>query len=419
MKQGAPTPSFQSLYLQYIQNVNTFQYFLTLNTLAYISDFESFGAVIRARAFFIGTRMDSENGIAGISVDSLKIRIPIEKVEILDSLLSVENLILVNADTGEQVDAEGYDLEFRRRAKTIKESGITTRFAIEKQQTAYKTTVEYLVILFNSKLLRERYFEGITDENIDLIYEYLVEYKIASFSFTDFLSAECTDVDFKKDINYESDFSTLTKTLYGQTIESRNSGKGANRFNKKTNQGIQFSKRETTQFKTNPYLKIYHKGVELEYNSTEFRDLYLPGIDCTNRVRIEATVKNKKHFRALFGKAFNTELQSVLMLSSEQKELIFRVAAKAHLQPLIRKSRIATGMKPNTAIHLSALNIIMQKGISFELARDALIDNVQGESQRSRKRTELTNLYYDYIKGSEVDETTKEIQEFFSIIGMV
>lgn len=363
--------------------------------------------------------MDLGNSIGVISNDSLKIRIPIEKVEILDFLLSTENLILVNADTGEQIDAEGYDLEFKRRAKTIKENGITTRFAIEKQQTAFKTTAEYLVILFNSKLLRERYFEGITDENIDLIYEYLIGYKVASFSFTDFLSAECTDVDFKKDINYESDFSTLTKTLYGQTIESRNSGKGANRFNKKTNQGIQFSKRETTQFKTNPYLKIYHKGVELEYNSTEFRDLYLPGIDCTNRVRIEATVKNKKHFRALFGKAFNTELQSVLMLSSEQKELIFRVAAKAHLQPLIRKSRIATGMKPNTAIHLSALNIIMQKGISFELARDALIDNVQGESQRSRKRTELTNLYYDYIKGSEVDETTKEIQEFFSIIGMV
>ena len=385
-----------------------------------IVDFEGFGAVTRIRAFFIGTRMDMENGISGISVDSLKIRIPIEKVKILDSLLSTENWILVNADTGEQADFEGYDLEFKRRAKTIKENGITTRFAIEKQQIGFKTgvTVEYLVILFNSKLLKERYFEGITDENIDLIYEYLVEYKVAFFSFIDFLSAECTDVDFKKDINYESDFSALTKTLYGQTKESRDSGKGAYRLNRKNNQGIQFSRRETTQFKTNPYLKIYHKGVELEYNSTEFRDLYLADINCHNRIRIEATVKNKRHFRALFGKAFSTGLQSVLMLSVDQREEIFKVAANAHLQPLIKKSKVNTGMKPNTTVILNALNIIMEKGISFELARDALISDIQGESQRSRKKTELTGLYYTHIKGSEIDETTKEIQEFFDTVGM-
>jgi len=377
--------------------------------------------------------MNLENGISGTSIDSFKIRIPINKVEILSNELSgkrsfyngdtgeeIENLKVFDESSNEWVSVNDYESEFKKRSREIREDGITTRFAIEKQQIGFKTsiTAEYLVILFNSKLLRERYFEGITEENIDLIYECLVAYKIASFSFTDFLSAECTDVDFKKDINYESDFSILTKTLYGQTRESRDTGKGAWRKNGKENQGIQFSRRETTQFKTNPYLKIYHKGVELEYNSTEFRDLYLPDIDCSNRIRIEATVKNKKHFRALFGKAFNTELQSVLMLSNEQKELIFQVAAKAHLQPLVRKSKVDSGMTPTKIMLLSALNIIMDKGISFELAKDCMVGGIGDESQRSKKKAYLTNLYYGHIKGSEIDETTKEIQEFFNIVGM-
>lgn len=359
--------------------------------------------------------------VSGISVDSLKIRIPIERVKIIDRLLSTQNIIVINGDTGEEIDIEGYDSEFKIRARKIQENGIKTRFAIEKQQTSFKTTAEYLVILFNAKLLKERYFEGITSANIDLIYERLIEYKIASFSFSAFLAGECTDVDFKKDITYKSDFIKLIDALYGQTIESRDSGKGARTFKEKKNKGIQFANRNTTKFIRNPYLKVYHKGIEFEYHSVEFMNAYFPvnNYGREYKVRIETTVKNKDHFRALFGQDVSTELKSILMLSTEQKEKIFKVAANSHFRPLLKQQKTITGKKPNDIFILRLINMHMENGLSFEFIKNILLNDISDRHVKSRKKTDLDNLYSEFIKGTKEDKTTKEIQQFFDALGMI
>tara|TARA_Y100000310_G_scaffold44224_1_gene41298 strand:+ start:924 stop:2051 length:1128 start_codon:yes stop_codon:yes gene_type:complete len=375
--------------------------------------------------------MDLENGIGGISIDSLKIRIPIVKVKLISEKISGK-FSYCNGETGEEIKEvmvydeslrewipiENYETEFKKRSTRKKENGISTYFAIEKQHITFESAAEFLVILFNSKLLKGRYFEGITAKNIKLVYKCLIGYQVVSFPFADFLNAECTDVDFKKDIIYKSDFNRLMKKLYTQTIESRAFGKGGKPFNNKKNQGIQFSKRETTQFKTNPYFKIYHKEIEFKYNSTEFRNTYFDDNDCKNRVRVETTVKNKRHFRALF-KDPDTTLKRLLNFTPEEKELIFKTASKAHLQPLLKKVKLFPKMKANSLMLLNALNVIIEKGISFELARDTLINGIVNDSQRSKKRKELNELYYEFIQGNEIDEIAKDIEKFFDVIGMV
>lgn len=375
--------------------------------------------------------MDLENGIGGISIDSLKIRIPIEKVKLISEKISgkfsycngetgeeIKEVIVYDESLREWIPIENYETEFKKRSTRKKENGISTYFAIEKQHITFESAAEFLVILFNSKLLKGRYFEGITAKNIKLVYKCLIGYQVVSFPFADFLNAECTDVDFKKDIIYKSDFNRLMKKLYTQTIESRAFGKGGKPFNNKKNQGIQFSKRETTQFKTNPYFKIYHKEIEFKYNSTEFRNTYFDDNDCKNRVRIETTVKNKRHFRALF-KDPDTTLKRLLNFTPEEKELIFKTASKAHLQPLLKKVKLFPKMKANSLMLLNALNVIIEKGISFELARDTLINGIVNDSQRSKKRKELNELYYEFIQGNEIDEIAKDIEKFFDVIGMV
>ena len=374
--------------------------------------------------------MNLENGIGGISIDSLKIRIPIEKVKLISERISgkfsycngetgeeIKNLRVYDESLCEWIPIENYETEFKKRSSKKEENGISTYFAIEKQHMTFESAVEFLVILFNSKLLKGRYFEGITAKNIKLVYKCLIGYKVVSFSFIDFLNAECTDVDFKKDIIYKSDFDILTKKLYAQTIESRDFGKGAKRFNKKNNQGIQFSRRETTQFKTNPYFKIYHKETEFKYKSIEFRDTYFDGNDCKDRVRIETTVKNKAHFRKLF-KDSDTTLKRLLKLTQEEKELIFKTASKAHLQPLLTEVNKFPKMKANSLMLLNLLNVIIEKGISFELAKEAAMNGIENSSQRSKKGKELNELYYNFIQGSEKDEIAKDIKKFFDIIGM-
>ena len=159
--------------------------------------------------------MELENGVSGTSIDSFKIRIPINKVKVLDGSLRERNLIVLDNDTGEEVDSGPYEEFFKKRARSFRENGITTHFAIQRQQVGFKggETVEYFVALINAKLLKEQYFEGITPQTLGLIYERLLEYGVADFSYTDFLLGEVTDCDFKFDLDYAENFLELIQCL--------------------------------------------------------------------------------------------------------------------------------------------------------------------------------------------------------------
>lgn len=358
-----------------------------------------------------------ENG--NIAVDSLKLRIPILRVKVIDSLFALEHFIITDKQTGETFDSQETEFEFKKHCKTIEESGIKTRYAVEKQQTSFNTTEEFLIILLNAKILKEAYFQGITFSNIADIHKSLIGHNIVDFPIDYLLQAEVTDCDFKRDIIFQGDYMKMFKVLYMQTRETRQSERGARLFDQKGNQGIQWSKRETTQFKRSPYLKLYHKETELSNRSFAFKEAFLASKDCKNRIRIEATVKNKKHFRALFGENFDTSLNNVLRLSNDQKEKIIQTAVKAHIQPIAKKCEVPKTMKDADIILYNAVSFIMEKGLSFELVKDLLIHGIESRSQVSKKKKQLDSLYSRFIQGTRPDAETKEMQTIFQALGLL
>ena len=217
-------------------------------------------------------------------LDSFKIRIPMSKCKVLDEGLT-GNLIIVNDKTGLVLDRI-----FKKNAFPINDGGINIYFAIEEQTTSNQTRKSFLTMLLTTKLLKERYFEGITENNIKLVYEAVINYGIVSFTYNTFLNGELTDVDFKKDMS-TADMDSIIKGCYSLTKENHKMAEVCRTFNKKDNKGIQWSKRDTTEVMKKPFVKIYHKGLDLTRSkSNEFYKNYILGTPAENEADNRARV---------------------------------------------------------------------------------------------------------------------------------
>lgn len=331
-------------------------------------------------------------------IDSFKIRIPLALVDIIDDRINTTWLKV--ADDGEVLE------EGKENKKLYEEDGIKTRFGIEAQRDHEGRVYDYLTILINSKTLKSQYFDGITDDNIDLVYEYLMSLKCVEFSLTTFLKGECTDVDYKQDGRTDIDTYNRAKRQYASSTKlSKYKDDGIRTFNKKDNSGVQWSDRRTKKYMTNPYLKFYHKEIELTFNSSVFYKKYLNPRDAKDRVRMETTVKNKTHFRRLG--IDNTSLSSLLSLTNDQRLHIMRKAMSAHLEPRIHEIKNHSEMKPNQRLIYNAVVSMMMSGKTYQLVRDQLLSNFEDKVAKSRKASELDELHRVWIKGADVEQETE------------
>jgi len=334
------------------------------------------------------------NNLGQISIDSLKIRIPLNQIKIIDPSLN-SRWLLVNEKTGD-VD-ENY---FKENSFKVSSEGISIRYAIEKQQTASQVIQPFLIILLPAKILCNRYFEGFTAINIETVYNTLIGHKVVKFSLKSFLNAECTDVDFKKDVLIDLDtYTSAIKKITDLARSSKKKGEGYKLRNTSDNKGIEFSDRRTTAYKSNPFIKIYHKEVELINNSELFARKYLQEIDIKNVVRVECTVKNKAHFRYLG--IDDTKLYSLLKLSVERKEMILNSTLSKHLEPRVNEIINKAEIKPSDRILYNFIISLMESGFSFQTVRDVIaISGIDCKVTRHRKRKELNYIYDSYIEST-------------------
>ena len=345
-----------------------------------------------------------------IGVDSLKIRLPLNQVNVLNPSLE-GSWYLVNDLTAE-IDPSVY----KERSLTFKEDGITTRFAIEKQQTKDGFTDEFLTILVNSKLLKGKYFQAITKDTIEDVYRGLVAHNVIGLDFDTFYElSEVTDVDIKKD-------AIVPSHIYEQCINecrniskpSKNKNKGYRYFNKKNNKGIEWSERKSTSFKNNPYLKIYHKETELKHNSNEFAEKYLNQIDYDDLVRIETTLKNAKHFRHVGIK--DNKLKTVLELSQDKLQSVMSEALKSHLEPRIKQIKDDNKLTPTELIFYGSMMLCAKNGVSYESYKRNVLSLIDSKVERSRKRGVLDNIYKSFVEGTKEDKSSQEKDVFWELL---
>lgn len=237
-----------------------------------------------------------------ISIDSLKLRIPIQKVEIIEPALKGNWIkAVISVDTGEIIEDPE---KFKTKAFGVEKKGIKTKYLCQKISNG-RTVEDFLCILFNSKLLKGRYLEGITAENVGIVHDELIKQNVISVSFEDFLNGICTDIDFKADyeLGENVSFDDILTKLDNMTLKTSDREKGNRIFRQKGNYGIEWSKRQFSS-NSNPYVKIYHKSKELLHNSNIFYNEYIGSV-VENLIRVEWTLKGKKH-----AESFNLQKES-------------------------------------------------------------------------------------------------------------
>jgi len=348
-----------------------------------------------------------------ISMDSCKVRIPLEQVKVLnDSLLSHWIPMEVNEETGEMREAIGAD--FKNKAYYHNRDGISTRFAIEKQVTADQSIKEFLTIGINAKMLKQEYFKGITSNNLDKVHSYLMSLKIASFSFSAFKSAECTDVDYKKDFLCEN-IDELTLKLQILTIPTKKKGEGHERYARHDNKGIEWSSRKGTAITRAPFMKVYSKELDLKHNSTEFHSNHLQGQSIEYLTRVEFTIKNKKHFRIY--EVNNTSLQALTNISQSTLNKMLQNSITKHIERAIRPRKEEEGVTPKEQEIINLIHLLQANRVGLNEAKRGLFYNLKRKT-RARREKFFEDVWMKYFSKLPQSQQVNQVENWLSEVGV-
>jgi len=261
-----------------------------------------------------------------------------------------------------------------------------------------------------SKVLCNQYFEGIQESTVSILHERLMAMNVAEFSLDTFLSGFATDVDFKRDCIRGNEAEEQIKGLYYNSIRPE----GSRIFTKPDNFGCQLSFRECVDAIKSPFFKIYDKGRALVYKDYMFNDTYLREIDISGIYRTEVTLKNRRHFKYLFGDSPNgTQLGNLIRMPQSEKERIFDHAMKKYgLMGCSRaKKTTREEMSPDDKIKIHLLKELRRVGYPKDKAMEAYLGGFSSERQRSIQSKKFSALWR--ILEGEKEVSTLYSYEFF------
>lgn len=354
------------------------------------------------------------------AVDSLKVRIPAECVNIKCPELEDSQIIKVNSTTGRIIGTAGIN----QTNYTYPHTGVEVSYKHEAMNVGGRRPERFISIGIHSKMLGERYLQGINSKSVHQLHNELKQHGIIDVdALSLFDKSSCTDVDIKRDEiltpkALKAQIGDLKKSVFSKRKHL------VKTFRKADNLGIQFSERSTTSFKTAPFLKIYHKGIELMQESNLFASKHLGEVNYKDITRIETTIKNRKHFRWLYGDEFNPTLGNVVSLTKEQQHEALNSAKAVYFDvDHINSQRKAMtdqvgNLKGIDRMLFAFLENYIQNGKTIDEAiQMAVLTMYQGEDQvarnyRSRYKKKLYDLY-DLIQAENKGEYCPILDLFF------
>ncbi len=134
------------------------------------------------------------NTLDTIEIDSLKLRIPYDQVEVIDYKLW-DTLSSHWESTGEINETK-----IPNQVSTTKEDEFgnhtySYKWAIVSQTLERGRTNKFIRIHLNSKALHQHYFKGISKHTVKLLYKQLMSERKVYFSFETFLKADYANID--------------------------------------------------------------------------------------------------------------------------------------------------------------------------------------------------------------------------------
>ena len=332
--------------------------------------------------------------------DSFSLKLHFNDCNILDSRLTSATSYVYH-DTGYISD----DI-MPPKPIIISSNGITIRISlfempIFNNETKEKIQTKFIVLTVSSKLLKTNYFDGINVNNIEVLYNEFINLKIFFCSLDTFLNGYISDIDicFNRFSNSQFVFIDALTQLQNSTEIKQ---KFTRLINEPTNKGLSFSTRQSAT-PSLPFIKIYHKELELLHKSYEFYSNYLSDyqFSINNLTRFEATIKNYKHKERLVKyNIFPNNFQSLKQyLDIPQINLynfiIFSLNSYIKL-PIVRKKPIS--LNPTDHIIFEFIQNQIIKGFTLEQLLSVSLtfksENQATQSvQRSRIRQKIKKIY--------------------------
>jgi hypothetical protein len=269
----------------------------------------------------------------------------------------------------------------------------------------------YLYIAIHSKMLEARYFEGITQNNIKVIYDEIMRQGVVSFTYEHFLKKSfCTDVDFKRDfycpqpeyhkhLNQLMSLTPARKDMYGC---------------KKYKAGRNWNGRATNDPSAHPNFKFYDKDMELmDKDSYKFKEQYIQQ-DTDNLKRLEFTLKSEAHIKRLG--IHDTSLFTLLNLTQKQKEdILEQIVNKCinlNFSIINDDADDEKGITPIQQILLNSLKVAMRNTHTLQDAMNSLTTGLSTKNKYKYFK-KYNDLYEKYL--FETNDDYERIQNNFKL----
>lgn len=331
-------------------------------------------------------------------IDSLSLKIPLDQVTVLDERLTSETAIYY-----ESLDAVDSELQPPKPIVLVKD-GMTVRFSlveipIYSAKTRQKEQQKFINLTVSAKLLKESYFEGINSFNINKLYDTFLSFGVFQCRLKTFLDGMVSDIDIA--INrYCPSPAIFTDILSSLVTQSGVKAKHLKLFKESTNIGLNFNKRSFAK-PSLPFIKFYHKELELKHKSIEFYETFLTDFkdDIKNLTRVEATIKNYDHKRRLekynILPKFKT-LEDLLLIDNKDlyKFIVFSLSSYIEQKPRLK----APNLSPSDHIIFELIQNCILKGYNHENIV-SLVDTFKGSAKASEKvakarmRAKINHLY--------------------------
>lgn len=360
-------------------------------------------------------------------IDSFSLKIPLDSVQVLDERLTSETAIYY-----ESLDAIDSDLQ-PPKPIVISWNGITVRFSLAEipmpdKKTGEKVPTKFVNLTVSAKLLKERYFEGVNSFNISVLYQTFLDFKVFHCSLETFLSGMVSDIDIA--INrYCPSPAVFTQILNSLVSQSGVKAKHLRQFGEETNIGLNFNNRRTA-VPSLPFIKFYHKELELLHKSTDFKEAFLQGYDeaIKDLTRVEATIRNYRHKTRLDKRQvipMFRSLEDLLNLSQRQLYSFIVFSLGAYIEKPVRLKSPKLG--PTEHIIYELIQNCILKGYDYESLL-CVVDTFEGSKKSSEKvakarmRKQITELY-DLLVFKDLKIANKVIQnnhvlEYLKFLGI-
>ena len=359
--------------------------------------------------------------------DSLRIYIPLEKVDILDDYFG-SLCVITNTQTG--VTQEEKEAILQKEYRDYTHPNIRTTFKIDKKisfnavEESYR--IGHLVVFVNAKQLQNNYLQGITKDTIKDVYNYIISLGAVYFSYEDFMNARILDIDVCRDficpsdVDHNTDRDKLFSSLKSGVDESKRAI--VNKYKQTTLYYNQDRERATIG---KPHIKLYDKTAELRGyrddqdnsggkkvrdNSLSFYIEYLAGTQVDRIIhkgiiRLEYTLKNAKALDH-FGLIKVRTLKDLINIDSSTLDAackkMFSKYYKDIPMPKETNREELKDLTPDSLILVDSIEFIMSVRSDYN-TEDILklltnkIRQYKSKPMLSKKRAEIKELINDYI----------------------